>query len=152
MHLFLSLISILLLSQIKGKRLKVQHKQIKGKESPYEPYSYYPAQSSMPTVPMQQYAGHGESSQYNLPAHLLGDEGETSVEYESKPAAQDAAESTKRMSRQHTPVLPPMPPNPPDDEDDEEYIGSHDAPGRQDDTSPSPLTDMKDLNRALPDP
>ena len=29
---------------IKGKRLKVQHKQIRGNEGPYESYSYYPTQ------------------------------------------------------------------------------------------------------------
>ena len=104
----------------------------------------------MPTVPIQQYAGQGESSEYNLPTHLLGEEGETSAEHESKPAAREASESMKRSSRQHTPVLPPMPPNPPDDEDDEGYTGSHDAPGSQ--HTPSPLTDMKDLTKALPDP
>jgi hypothetical protein len=132
----------------------VQHKQIRGKDSPYEPYSYYPAQSSMPPVPIQQYSGQAESLQgkgYNLPTHLLGDEGETSADLESKPSAQETSDSAKR-SRHHTPVLPPMPPQPADDEDDdEEYPGSRDASGRQDDPSPSPLDDFNDLTKALPD-
>ncbi|KAL7509171.1 hypothetical protein ACHAXN_006178 [Cyclotella atomus] len=135
---------------IKGKRLKVQHKQIRGKDNPYEPYSYYPAQSSAPTVPIQQFAGSRDTSSgqgYNLPTHLLGDEGET--DDDKKPAATEETQEVKRGPRHHTPVLPPMPPQPPDDDDEEDYSGSLDAPDRQD---PSPLGDLQDLSKALPNP
>ena len=136
---------------IKGKRLKVQHKQIRGKESHNEPYSHYPSQSALP-MPIQQYRGHEESfpSQgYNLPKHLLGDEGEISTATESKPAAQEThkiAEPTRMLTdaRNNFPVLPPMPPQPLDDEDEgeEEHTGA----------SSSPLDDVTGLNKALPDP
>jgi hypothetical protein len=103
-------------------------------------------------MPIQQYAGSRDSSSgqgYNLPTHLLGDEGET--DEDKKPAAtEETQEPTKQGPRHHTPVLPPMPPQPPDDED-EDYTASRDARGRQD-PSPSPLSDFKDLSKALPDP
>lgn len=128
--------------QIKGKRLKVQHKQIRGKESHNEPYSHYPSQSALP-VPIQQYTRHEESfpaQGYNLPTHLLGDEGELSADSESKPAAQETLDSAK----QYTSVLPPMPSQPLDDEDEgeEEHTGA----------SSSPLDDVTGLCKALPDP
>ena len=143
--------------------MKVQHKQIRGKsDTTYEPYSYYPVQqSSAPPIPTQQYAGGGDTSpaqeSYNLPTHLLGEEDETSAGKEAKPAAKDTPETSEYAKREgprhHTPVLPPMPPQPPDDnEEGEEYTGSRDAPGHQEDPSPSPLGDMQDLNKALPDP
>lgn len=101
-------------------------------------------------MPIQQFAGSRDTSSgqgYNLPTHLLGDEGET--DDDKKPAATEETQEVKRGPRHHTPVLPPMPPQPPDDDEEEDDSGSLDAPGRQD---PSPLGDLQDLSKALPDP
>ncbi|KAL7518950.1 hypothetical protein ACHAWX_003750 [Stephanocyclus meneghinianus] len=135
---------------IKGKRLKVQHKQIRGKD-PYEAYSLNPPSSS---VSIQQYVGHIESSLgegYSFQTHLHGDT-------ESKPQAKQGTEFTtqepsdsatsqalQRSARHHTPVLPPMPPQPSEDDDEE-------APGRTDDLSQSPLSHLNDISKALPHP